>query len=324
MSPVELTEAALGRIDGSTASSTPLSLLAEQARAAGRAAEAEIAAGRYRGPLHGIPYRAEGHLRHRRHPHHRPLQAAAGPRADGGRRRRSQAARPPARSLIGKLATHEFAIGGPSFDLPWPPARNPWNPEHFTGGSSSGTGAAVAAGLVLGGIGTDTGGSIRGPAAFCGIAGIKPTYGLVSRARRPAAGLLAGPCRADDLDRRGLRASAAGDGRPRSGATRPAPTPGARLPRGARQATSRACASASSATSTTTDDRPTRRPRAASTTAAQTLASARRCGARGARCRRSPTGLPAASMIMMAEASAMHEPSCAAGFTDYGELFRDR
>ena len=84
--------------------------------------------------------------------------------------------------LMGKTATHEFADGGPSFDLPWPPARNPWNTAHFTAGSSSGTGAGVAAGLFLGGIGTDTGGSIRGPAALCGIAGIKPTYGLVSRA----------------------------------------------------------------------------------------------------------------------------------------------
>lgn len=84
--------------------------------------------------------------------------------------------------LMGKLTTHEFADGGPSFDLPHPPARNPWNTDHFTAGSSSGTGAAVAAGLVLGGIGTDTGGSIRGPAALCGIAGLKATYGLVSRA----------------------------------------------------------------------------------------------------------------------------------------------
>jgi aspartyl-tRNA(Asn)/glutamyl-tRNA(Gln) amidotransferase subunit A len=83
--------------------------------------------------------------------------------------------------LMGKLATHEFAIGGPSFDLPWPPARNPWNPAHFTSGSSSGTGAAVAAGLILGGTGSDTGGSIRGPSALCGLAGIKPTYGLSSR-----------------------------------------------------------------------------------------------------------------------------------------------
>ena len=84
--------------------------------------------------------------------------------------------------MLGKLSTHEFAFGGPSFDLPWPPARNPWNRDHFTAGSSSGTGAAVAAGLILGGTGSDTGGSIRGPAALCGIAGIKPTYGLSSRA----------------------------------------------------------------------------------------------------------------------------------------------
>jgi aspartyl-tRNA(Asn)/glutamyl-tRNA(Gln) amidotransferase subunit A len=83
--------------------------------------------------------------------------------------------------LMGKLSTHEFADGGPSFDLPWPPARNPWNPDHFTGGSSSGTGAAVPSGMSLGGLGTDTGGSIRGPAALCGIARIKPTYGRVSR-----------------------------------------------------------------------------------------------------------------------------------------------
>jgi aspartyl-tRNA(Asn)/glutamyl-tRNA(Gln) amidotransferase subunit A len=76
---------------------------------------------------------------------------------------------------------HEFAFGGPSFDLPWPPARNPWALEHFTGGSSSGTGAAVVAGFVLGGTGSCTGGSIRLPSAYCGLAGIKPTYGLLSR-----------------------------------------------------------------------------------------------------------------------------------------------
>jgi aspartyl-tRNA(Asn)/glutamyl-tRNA(Gln) amidotransferase subunit A len=83
--------------------------------------------------------------------------------------------------LLGKLATHEFALGGPSFDLPFPPARNPWNLDHFTGGSSSGSGAAVAAGLVRTAMGSDTGGSIRGPAFYCGTVGMKPTYGLVSR-----------------------------------------------------------------------------------------------------------------------------------------------
>ena len=83
--------------------------------------------------------------------------------------------------LLGKLATHEYAHGGPSFDLPWPPARNPWNREHFTGGSSSGSGASVAAGFMPMAMGSDTGGSIRGPAALCGLVGLKPTYGLVSR-----------------------------------------------------------------------------------------------------------------------------------------------
>jgi aspartyl-tRNA(Asn)/glutamyl-tRNA(Gln) amidotransferase subunit A len=84
-------------------------------------------------------------------------------------------------ALAGKTSTHEFAIGGPSFDLPWPPARNPWNTAHHPGGSSSGSGAAVCAGLVPLALGTDTGGSVRNPASMCGIVGMKPTYGLVSR-----------------------------------------------------------------------------------------------------------------------------------------------
>ncbi|WP_230207093.1 amidase [Novosphingobium sp. Gsoil 351] len=82
--------------------------------------------------------------------------------------------------IVGKLATHEFAIGGPSFDLPFPPARNPWNPAHHPGGSSSGAGAAVAAGLIPLAIGTDTAGSVRNPASACGIVGLKPTRGLLS------------------------------------------------------------------------------------------------------------------------------------------------
>jgi len=81
--------------------------------------------------------------------------------------------------FVGKLATHEFALGGPAYDLPAPPARNPWNPAHFTGGSSSGSGAAVAARMVPFALGTDTGGSVRNPAAACGIVGMKPTYGSV-------------------------------------------------------------------------------------------------------------------------------------------------
>ena len=83
--------------------------------------------------------------------------------------------------LLGKLMTYEFALVGPSFDLPWTPSRNPWNTEHITGGSSSGSAAAVAGGLVRTAIGTDTGGSIRSPASYCGIVGLKPTYERVSR-----------------------------------------------------------------------------------------------------------------------------------------------
>lgn len=83
--------------------------------------------------------------------------------------------------ILGKLATHEFANGLPSFDLLSPPARNPWNLDHHPGGSSSGAGAAVAAGLVPLAIGTDTGGSVRHPATACGIVGFKPTYELLSR-----------------------------------------------------------------------------------------------------------------------------------------------
>jgi aspartyl-tRNA(Asn)/glutamyl-tRNA(Gln) amidotransferase subunit A len=84
--------------------------------------------------------------------------------------------------MLGKLITHEFAFGLQFPGHKFPPARNPWNPEHIPGGSSSGSGAALAAGLVYGATGSDTGGSIRGPAAFCGITGLKPTYGRCSRA----------------------------------------------------------------------------------------------------------------------------------------------
>src|SRR3954470_6211497 len=181
MSPVEVTQGLFTRIaahDGALHSF--LRLTEELALREAAVAERELMAGQRRGPMHGIPYALKdivetagipttGHSKLRQDyvPTH-DAELVTRLKAGGG-------------ILMGKLATWEFALGGPSFDLPWPPARNPWNPDHLPGGSSSGAGAAVAAGFVPGAVGTDTGGSGRGPAALCGLAGIKPTYGRVSR-----------------------------------------------------------------------------------------------------------------------------------------------
>ena len=115
--------------------------------------------------------------------------------------------------LLGKLSTHEFAIGGPSFDLPWPPARNPWNRDHFCGGSSSGSGAGLAAGFFPAALGTDTGGSIRNPASMCGITGMKADLWQGQPPRRRTARLLPRPYRADDPHGARQRADAPGDRR---------------------------------------------------------------------------------------------------------------
>jgi aspartyl-tRNA(Asn)/glutamyl-tRNA(Gln) amidotransferase subunit A len=181
LSPVELTQSCLDRVKALDGTLNSFLLVTEErALADAKAAEARIMAGNGRGPLDGIPiahkdiYNTAGI----RTTAHSKLLADNVPTADSTVVRKWADA---GTVLLGKLATHEFAMGGPSFDLPWPPARNPWNPAHFPAGSSSGTGAAVAAGLIMGGTGSDTGGSIRGPSALCGIAGIKPTYGLCSR-----------------------------------------------------------------------------------------------------------------------------------------------
>jgi aspartyl-tRNA(Asn)/glutamyl-tRNA(Gln) amidotransferase subunit A len=182
LSPVELTRACLERVHAlDERLHAFVHLTEERALAEARAAETAIMAHGPKGPLHGIPIGLKDIVDTKGVPttcQSKFLQDNI-PDADATCAEKLAAA---GTVLIGKTTTHEFADGGPSFDLPAPPARNPWNPEHFTAGSSSGTGAGVAAGLMLGGIGTDTGGSIRGPAALCGIAGIKPTYGLVSRA----------------------------------------------------------------------------------------------------------------------------------------------
>ncbi|MGC8477735.1 MAG: amidase, partial [Acetobacteraceae bacterium] len=181
LSPVELIDALLARIDALQPKLHAfIRLDAEAARAAAAEATAEIARGRIRGPLHGVPVGVKDIIDVAGLPttcHSRLLleNVAAADAAVVARLRGAGAI------VLGKLATHEFAIGGPALDLPWPPARNPWDPSRFTGGSSSGSGAAVAAGMVLGATGSDTGGSIRLPAGFCGIAGLKPTPGLVSR-----------------------------------------------------------------------------------------------------------------------------------------------
>jgi aspartyl-tRNA(Asn)/glutamyl-tRNA(Gln) amidotransferase subunit A len=182
ISPVELTRAYLARIERLNGTlHAYVRVLHDEALAAARAAEAEILAGRYRGPLHGIPIGLKD------------IYDTAGIPTEGGSK--SCLGRVPAKDatttrllreagavLLGKLTTWEFAIGGTAFDTPFPPARNPWNIGHDPAGSSSGSGAAVASGLCAMAMGSDTGGSIRWPAAWCGLAGLKPTYGRVSRA----------------------------------------------------------------------------------------------------------------------------------------------
>ena len=181
LSPVALTEAALARAEALNPQLDAfIEITAGRARAAAERAEREIAGGRRRGLLHGIPYGLKDiyDAAGLRTTAHSRLLLDNVATADAETTARLEAA---GMILIGKLATHEFATGGPAWDLPFPPARNPWNTAHFTGGSSSGSGAAVAAGILPLAMGSDTGGSIRLPAAYCGTVGLKPTYGRVSR-----------------------------------------------------------------------------------------------------------------------------------------------
>ncbi len=181
LSPVELTQALLARIEKLQPKLHAfIRLDPEGALAAARAAEAEIMAGRMRGPLHGVPVGLKDIIDVANLPstaHSRVLinNIASADAVVTGKLRSAGAI------ILGKLATHEFAIGGPSHDLPWPAARNPWNPDHHPGGSSSGSGSGLASGQFPLALGTDTGGSVRNPASACGIVGLKPTYGLVSR-----------------------------------------------------------------------------------------------------------------------------------------------
>ena len=179
LSPVDVTSAMLERIeelDGQLKSYA--TVMAEQAMAAAQEAEREINTGTYRGPLHGIPIAVKD------------LCCTKGVRTMGAAKVLENHV-PEFDStvitklasagaiLLGKLNLTEGAMGGynPEFDIP----KNPWNPDRWTGSSSSGSGVATAAGLCIGSLGSDTGGSIRFPSAACGVVGIKPTWGRVSR-----------------------------------------------------------------------------------------------------------------------------------------------
>ena len=181
ISPVELTELALSRIerhDG--ALNSFITVMAEHARMAAKAAEKAIVAGDYRGPLHGVPiavkdlYATAGTLT----TFGSPLFADWVPDHDAAVIERLKAA---GAIILGKTNLHELAYGTTSANPHYGPVHNPWRQDYHPGGSSGGSAAAVAAGLAWMALGSDTGASIRQPAACCGIVGIKPTFGRVSK-----------------------------------------------------------------------------------------------------------------------------------------------
>ena len=180
VSPVELVDAFLTRIKETNAELNAfITVTDEHARQAAREAERDIMAGRYRGPLHGLPYAPKDILATER------IRTTNGsrvtpdwvPEYESTITERLNAA---GAILIGKLNLLEFAMGSGVLSG-FGPARNPWALDHSPSGSSSGSGAALAAYMTPLSIGTDTGGSIRGPASACGIVGLKQTYGRVSR-----------------------------------------------------------------------------------------------------------------------------------------------
>lgn len=156
-----------------------ITVMADSAMADARRAESEIAAGEYRGALHGVPVAVKDII------YTKGTLTSAGSRALANHYPAYDSTiverlRDAGAVLLGKLNLSEFAMGG-TIDHPYGTPRNPWNPEHSAGGSSSGSAVAVAGGLCAGALGSDTGGSIRGPSAFCGIVGLRPTYGRVTR-----------------------------------------------------------------------------------------------------------------------------------------------
>lgn len=181
LSPVELCEALLARIERLDPTFHAfINVMPDRALDAARKAETAFLAGQIKGPMQGIPFGLKDiiDLAGVETTCHSKLFIDRVADTDAEVSARLIAAGGVA---MGKLSTHEFALGGPSYDLPWPPAVNPWGGAHFPGGSSSGSGVALASGMLPAALGTDTGGSVRNPASMCSIVGMKATYGRVSR-----------------------------------------------------------------------------------------------------------------------------------------------
>jgi len=180
VSPVELVEAYLARTEKLNPKlNAYMTVMAETARAEARAAEAEIRKKKYRGPLHGIPIALKDNI------YTKGVRTTAGskvladfvPDADATVVERLRAA---GAIVLGKTGMHEFAYGVTCDNPFYGPVRNPWDASRIPGGSSGGSAAAIAAGMCAAALGSDTGGSIRIPAALCGVVGLKPTFGRVS------------------------------------------------------------------------------------------------------------------------------------------------
>jgi aspartyl-tRNA(Asn)/glutamyl-tRNA(Gln) amidotransferase subunit A len=180
ISTVDLVEAALARIEGlNPAFNAFITVVPELALRAAKISQREIARGKSKGPLHGIPISLKDNI------WTRGIRTTAGSKilADFVPSDDADVAKSLSRAgaiLLGKTNMHEFAYGITNENPHFGPARNPWNRERITGGSSGGSAAAIATGMCFASVGTDTGGSIRIPSALCGIVGLKPTFGLVS------------------------------------------------------------------------------------------------------------------------------------------------